>query len=255
MQPQRLLQHPPFNPSQICVAEIRVWASPISRTTLWSTVRWWVYHCRLHIHGSRQFHQTSAVYSNQGRTIFLRPYLLSRKHPGTHLSLCRLTLGIPTTQHANSGDSSGIVVHSGRKFCSRRDGTHQSILGHLSLPPVGSLNTHPSLQRHLTVTLVVFRRQCTTLSTSTIHCIPIQSWRYYRSANSGSEHAFEPSTPPWLVHHDHHPSLPPTFSASQPHSLRIVAKDPCPQKPRRQRASFDSDDDKLYCFCGNYQSG
>ena len=66
------------------------------------------------------------------------------KGSSTHLSLCRLTPGILLTRRANSGDFSGIVVHSSWVFCAMRDGARHSSLVYPSLPPVGS-SERPSL--------------------------------------------------------------------------------------------------------------
>ena len=75
-----------------------------------------------------------------------------------------------------------------------------------------------------------------------------------RTTHRNSTHS-NLSRPPLSTHYDPHPSFPPTLSTSHPHSLRVVAKDSLPAKALAVTNVIDLDNAKLYCSCGNYNSG
>lgn len=131
-------------------------------------------------------------------------------------------------------------------------------LGHPILPPVSGSSAHPSLLQpnppfddraipppqgvhHLNIRVAPSMPTKAEATTSP----PIREVIMHSN----------PSTPPPPAHHHHHPSLPPKLNSSHPHSLMIVPKDSSPANASATTNIIDPDDDKLYCFCGNYNFG
>jgi hypothetical protein len=131
-------------------------------------------------------------------------------------------------------------------------------LGHPSLPLVGGSSAHPSLHQlnppfddraipppqgvhHLNI------RVAPSMPTKTEATATPPIREVIMPSN--------PSTPPPPVHHHLHPSLLPKLNSPHPHSLLVVSKDSSPANVSATMNIIDPDDDKLYCFCGNYNFG
>ena len=90
------------------------------------------------------------------------------------------------------------------------------------------------------------------LNTCAAHCIPAKAGAATSPPIREVSTHSNPSTS-LPVHHDHNPSLPPRLNASHSRIPRIVAE-VSPSKALAATNIIDPDDDKLFYFCGMYDS-